>query len=496
MIAVPLIGNKKEIWERNYELAKKLADAIEFRLDYFSDFKFTRMKVAGKITIATCRSKKDLGRFEGREIERIALLKKASEFADYVDLEMEAARSCTIKGRKGMIVSEHSKKPMGKGKLESILKEQLDLGADICKIVSTAESFSNNIEVLKFIQRNKEKNLVCFCMGEKGALSRVLSPLMGACFTFASMGKNSTASGQIDVMEMRKFYGGKMKKPTENTKIFAIIGDPISHSLSPVLYNHAFLGTKYDGRYAALRIQKEELAEWMKAMKALEISGMNVTIPHKVEVLQYLDEISEEAKKINACNTIIREKRKLKGYNTDVYGFMQAVGEERIKGKKVLLLGAGGAARAIMYALISSGAAEIAVANRNLERLAEFLKLWEKECNEKNIILKGVGFEKLEEELSKSPDLIINSTSIGMDEAKSPIEANLIDKYVNEKACVFDVVYSPLKTKLLEECEKKNAKIITGEGMLLHQAAKAFELFTGMPAPLAIMENVLKRNLI
>ena len=265
-------------------------------------------------------------------------------------------------------------------------------------------------------------------------------------------------------------------------KTYAVIGDPIDHSLSPNIHNAAFRELNMDCTFIAYRIPKGELEEGVEALKKIKISGFNVTIPHKIEMMKYLDKTDESCSIIGAVNTVSYEDGMLKGYNTDMEGFIEPLKKKtEIRGKKVLLLGAGGAARAIIAGLIKEGSKSITIANRTHTKakiLSEFSK--------------KIGLEasitSLDSVITPSEfDIIVNSTSIGLKNEASPITFEKI----KPKTVVYDIVYRPMNTDFLIQAKKKDAIIIYGYEMLLGQAAMAFEIWHKMKAPYNAMKKAL-----
>ncbi|MFN4132581.1 MAG: shikimate dehydrogenase [Caldimicrobium sp.] len=259
-------------------------------------------------------------------------------------------------------------------------------------------------------------------------------------------------------------------------KVFGIIGDPVSHSLSPVMHNAAFRELGIKAVYGAFLVKSENLAQAVQGLKALNISGISVTIPHKEAILPLLDEVDETALEIGAVNTVVNYEGYLKGFNTDWIGVLKAFEEKGInlKGKKIVILGAGGASRAIIYAVKKAGAKEILLYNRTFhkaEKLAQYFGIiaypWDK-------INQAEG------------DIIIQATSVGLKSHISPIPEEIIKRF----KVAMDIVYLPLKTKFLSLAEGY-ALTIDGLRMLLYQGVEQFKLFTGMEAPVKIMEKVL-----
>lgn len=267
------------------------------------------------------------------------------------------------------------------------------------------------------------------------------------------------------------------------TKICMIIGDPVEHSLSPLMHNTAYEALGIDDRFVftAAHVKIDDVRKIVDAVRLLNIRGLTCTVPHKVEVIKYLDQIDPIAKKIGAVNTVLNNNGKLIGFNTDWEGLsiplLKAVGSDSLKGKKVALIGAGGAARAIAFAINKKGAT-LKIFNRTIEEAKNLAEEYECEF--------GL-LEKIEE--VRKFDIIINSTILGMGEFidQSPVPID----YISSNQIVFDIVYSPLETKLLKEAKFKGAKTINGLEMLLYQGVSQFEIYTGVHAPEEVMRKVL-----
>jgi shikimate dehydrogenase len=272
------------------------------------------------------------------------------------------------------------------------------------------------------------------------------------------------------------------------TRICGVIGDPIEHTMSPVMHNATFKLLGLDYVYVPFMVKAEELGKAITGMRAFNIRGLNVTIPHKVAVLQFLDRLDPLAKKIGAVNTIVNDDGILTGYNTDATGFMQALLDKGIKpqGKYVVILGAGGASRAISFILADSGA-RLLILNRRLEldwakELASRISL----TFNKEVKVLELNRDNLRETLEKA-DILVNATSVGMspDSDRTLVDTGLL----RSSLIVFDIVYNPIKTRLLREAEAAGVKTIGGLDMLAWQGALAFEKWTGQKAPVELMKK-------
>ena len=270
------------------------------------------------------------------------------------------------------------------------------------------------------------------------------------------------------------------------TYLTGLIGNPVEHSLSPEIHNFMFAETKENGIYLAFKVEKENIKKTLEGMKSLGIKGFNVTIPHKEEVLSSLDFISEEVKAIKACNTIFNNDGKLEGYNTDYLGFLKTLEEEgfQIEGKNIAVLGAGGASRAILWALKNNKPSNVDIFNRNLDKAKNLIDEFEIK-NSRAFLLTDFKNHSLKY------DLIINTTSVGMGELKdqSPIEENV---ELKKEVILYDLIYNPSKTKFLEIGASSNLKIINGLDMLLYQAILSFQIWTKKEFDIKDMKSKLK----
>ena len=278
-------------------------------------------------------------------------------------------------------------------------------------------------------------------------------------------------------------------KITSRTSLYAIIGNPIEHSLSPVMQNAAFEAVGLDAVYLALRVEPAGLHRAIEGFRAINLSGFNVTIPHKVAIMKYLDELDSSAATIGATNTVVNRNGKLTGYNTDGTGALAALREAgvNLQGRRILLLGAGGAARALAFSFAKT-AERITILNRTsskAESLAEDLR----QATGATVVHGKLDPSTLDEEVA-STDLLVNATSVGMHprSEETPVDV----RFLRPDMVVFDIVYSPLETRLLREAREVGAKGVDGLAMLVHQGVQAFELWTGKRAPTSTMTKALR----
>lgn len=272
------------------------------------------------------------------------------------------------------------------------------------------------------------------------------------------------------------------------SKTFCIIGDPVEHSLSPLMHNAAFKYLNLNHSYIAFKVKVNELKESVESLRDINVTGFNVTIPHKVEITRYVDRLSHEASLAGAVNTVKNEDGIFVGYNTDIYGLMAPI-EERLSnfgGIEILILGAGGSSRAALVGLSTKkGIKSIFIVNRDQQKLSKVIELGNTlglNC----IPMEYSNHEKLSQ-ISSQCKLIINTTSVGLNNEKSLVSS----ESMGNDSIVFDIIYKPIMTDLLVCAKRANAKVIFGYEMLLNQGYKSFEIWTGLNAPREVMRKAL-----
>jgi len=261
-------------------------------------------------------------------------------------------------------------------------------------------------------------------------------------------------------------------KTTAKTKLFGLIGSPVSHSVSPELHSHLAESLGLDVSYLAFDVKREDLGNIASFFRSTDALGFNVTVPYKIDIIKYLDEVDDDAKNMNSVNTVVNRNGKLYGYNTDGEGFCRylLIKGCQIKGKNILVIGAGGASLGVCYKLAEYGAKSITVTSRTKEKVHNILRMVEKYSNTSC-------YDAIDE--TKEYDIIINATPLGMHPNEDKNPCTFMD-LISEKTVCADLVYNPGKTLFLKEAEQKGAKIINGLGMLILQGILAFELFNGV----------------
>ena len=276
------------------------------------------------------------------------------------------------------------------------------------------------------------------------------------------------------------------------TRLAAVVANPIKHSISPFIHNSAFEATNTNGVYLAWEVDAAELAETVANIRRYQMYGINLSMPYKEQVIPYLDQLSEEACLIGAVNTVVNREGTLIGYNTDGKGFFKSLPSFKISRKRLVLLGAGGAAKAILAQAILDGVSQISVFVRSssMEKTRPYLEKIQNATGFRVDLLALEDIQELQDSITKA-DLLVNATSVGMDGSSQPIPTSIV---LPEKLLVADVIYQPFETPFLKWARNQGNQSINGLGMLLYQAAEAFELWTGKEMPTDQIWELLKQK--
>ena len=481
---------------RRAETALHDTSFIEFRLDSLPRPAAALPKIKaflaehGKVTaIGTCRRKPHGGHFEGTLNQELDILLKAARAGcRIIDLEVESAeeappeqfekfRAALRFAGAALLISFHDfSRTRG---LEDAADHIAFFEPDIVKVVSTAQTLADNLVVLRLLEdRSAKSSIVAIAMGEEGLVSRVLGPREGSAFTFASLQDGTeTAPGQVSAHTLRSLY--RIHKLNAETRIFGVAGNPIAHSLSPLMHNTAFRSKGVNAVLLPLKVRA--LSDLLTLTLELPLCGVAVTMPLKQEVMPHLAHMDPLTERIGACNTLrVAADGKLYGFNTDVAGVVRPL-QKRIKlrGARVAVLGAGGAARAAVFGLVDQGA-EVFVINRTHQHAVS--------------LAKAAGASALKHaQLAKQHfNVLINSTPCGM--AGSSQALPLAENELNA-GLVFDMVYNPLETPLLKLAKSRGIPVINGLEMFVQQGARQFEIWTGKTPPEAEMLRVVQREL-
>jgi 3-dehydroquinate dehydratase/shikimate dehydrogenase len=472
------------------EAIKRGAQFIELRLDFLAKaIDFQRLLPLKKCPwIATLRRREDGGRWNGAEVERRTIIRQAIVAGfDWVDLETDIADEIPRFRDVRRIVSYHNINETP-GDLAAIYERMTKQDADVIKIAVTAQTPADNMRLLRLLQDAK-KPTVGHCMGEIGFSSRLLGLKYGAPFIYAAFNKErGIAPGLPSLDELRRHYNVDLIN--SETRIFGVIGDPVGHSLSPLLHNGMFRLSSVNALYLPFRIPRGELQPALQSFDGIPVSGYSVTIPHKEGAVALAREIDDRARETGAANTLVRRDDGFQAWNTDYQAAFDSVrsnlpiGEDNLPLPldrcHVLVLGAGGAARALSHALRKAGAS-IAISSRTLERAQTLAKEVE-----------GKSFD-WEARHTINCDILANCTPIGMhpNVDDSPIHKG----FLRPGMLVFDTVYNPETTLLVKDARARGCVVVTGVEMFVRQAALQFELFTGRAAALDVMREIMRKAL-
>lgn len=468
MICIPITASNINEAKNDMRKASKIADILELRLDFIRNINeknLNRLLSKRKNKILVTDRKK-----------RLNLLKKAIELkADFIDLDLTLGEKkikeiIANKNKTKVIISFHNFKKTYKKELTAVFEKIKKLNPDIIKVATFANSINDNLIIFDLIKKAKTENkkIIALCMGEKGEISRILSVPLGAELTFGSLkqGKES-APGQITAKVLKEVY--RVNKLT-NPKIFGLVGNPVKHSKGILIHNKAFEKLKLNNIYVNFLV--DDLTNFLNGFKGI-ITGLSITIPFKTQALKHLDKVDPIAKKIGAVNTVVKKGNDLIGYNTDSIGAIKAIEEKtKINNEDFVILGAGGAARAIAFG-IKQKKGNLIILNRTVKKAKELAK--ELKC--------AFGGLKL---IYLNVDCLINTTSIGM---FPNVNESLVNKKLLKNMVVFDAIYNPKITKLLKDAKSNKCKIISGVEMFVNQASEQLKLWSGK----SVNKNYLKR---
>ncbi len=487
MICVTLgrARHKRMIAEHQF-LVEQGAELVELRLDYIGravNLKRLLDNRPGPV-IVTVRRREDGGRWMKSEEERQMLLRSAiAAGVEYIDIESDIAELIPRYGNTKRIVSFHEMSVTPEN-LERMHEAMADKDADIVKIATMANSFSDNVRMINLV-KNAKVPTIGICMGEIGVVTRLLANRLGSPFTYATFSKREMAPGQLEWKEMRDLY--RYEEIDEKTELYGVVADPIAHSYSPMIHNRAFEEQGLNARYIPFRVPNSDLPSFIGHCPEFGINGLSVTIPHKEAALEFCTKAESSATGIGAVNTLVFDEDDCLGYNTDYRAAMDCIermynfrkNQERpMQGMTALVLGAGGVARAIAWGLRQRHA-EVLISSRSYDRA--------------QLLAAELGCRAVEWELRYEPKihLLVNGTPVGMhpDVDNTPFDASKLHEYL----AVFDTVYNPENTLLVKNAKRAQCRCITGVDMFVRQAAYQYKLFTGKDAPTDLMRKAIKQ---
>ncbi|XP_047338252.1 bifunctional 3-dehydroquinate dehydratase/shikimate dehydrogenase, chloroplastic isoform X2 [Impatiens glandulifera] len=502
LICAPLMADSVDRMVKDMYRAKTSgADVVELRLDSLKNFNPRRdietlIKSCPLPTLFTYRPTWEGGQYDGDENSRLDALRFAMETgADYIDVELQVAPEFTksLLGKKPakckIIVSNHNYQitPSVEDLGNLVVRIQA-AGADIVKFATTAVDVTDVARVFQIIVHSQVP-IIGLVMGERGLMSRILCPKFGAYLTFGTLDPGViSAPGQPTIDALLNLYNFRQIGP--DTKVYGIIGKPVSHSKSPTLYNEAFKRAGINGVYLHLLV--DDIAKFLQTYSSVDFAGFSVTIPHKEAAAKCCDEVDPVAKSIGAVNCIVREPTdgKLFGCNTDYVGAITAIEEalrdvtistasSPLAGKLFVVIGAGGAGKALAFGAKEKGA-RVVIVNRTYDRAKELAA---------TIGGDALSLAELDNFHPEDGMILANTTSIGMQPKvdETPISKQALRHY----ELVFDAVYTPKITRLLREAEESGARIVNGLEMFIGQAYEQFERFTGLPAPKELFKEIM-----
>ncbi|HEY8503070.1 MAG TPA: shikimate dehydrogenase, partial [Gemmataceae bacterium] len=404
---------------------------------------------------------------------------------DWVDLETDIADEIPRFGNVRRIVSYHNVQETP-AELEAIYARMCKQDADVLKIAVTAQHPTDNLRVLRLL-RNAPKPTVAHCMGEIGFPSRILALKYGAPFIYAAFNKErNVAPGMPSFAEATGIY--PVERIDAETKVFGVLGDPVAHSLSPLLHNRMFRQLGYNGVYLPFRVARGQFDAFLSAFEEIPLSGYSVTIPHKEAAVRAAKVRDGTVELTRAANTLIREANGFRAANTDYQAALDAItaslppeedgSPPTLKGKQVLILGAGGVSRSVAHALKQAGA-HLTFTSRTLDRATRLAE---------DVHGKAIDWKARH---NGNYQILVNCTPIGMhpNVDETPIHAS----FLKPGLVVFDTVYTPENTLLVKEARARGCFVVTGVEMFVRQAALQFEMFTGKQASLEDLREVLRR---
>ncbi len=471
------------------EAAKRGAKLIELRLDFLTSTPDYKRLLANKPCplIATLRRPDDGGRWNKTEADRLIQVRTAIVAGfDWVDLESDVIDKIPRFGTCKRIVSYHNFRETP-ADLEKLYEEMCKKDADVVKIAVTSQSVQDNMRVLNLL-KNAKKPTVAFAMGDLGTCTRVLTGKLGAPWTYGAFNKErNIAPGILSFMELMKIY--HFENVRADTKVFGVVGDPVGHSLSPLIHNAAFAKLGINAVYLPFRVPKAELAEFVKQFQAIPVTGYSVTIPHKEGAAKTATKHEASVDLIGAANTLLYADHVWHAANTDFRAAVDSLkahlpdsGGEKVPLSKrtVLVLGSGGVAKAVAFGLKQEGA-NLIVTNRTTDRA------------EKLAGLVGCRYVEWAARHNVICDTLVNCTSVGMHPAidDSPVH----NSFLKPGILVFDTIYTPETTMLIREAKMRGCHVLTGVDMFVRQAALQFKMFTGQEPPIELMTAVVRRAL-
>ena len=509
-VCVPVCVKSASELRPSIERAAEAGDIVELRLDCLaaSELDAARaqlgdvLKKAGCPFLITYRPKEQGGGVSLSLEERVAFWREvplwlrgaAGRGRSFVDVELDLLESPHVESLGALfesftVICSHHDFRETPADLERMYERMSRTRADILKLATRANSITDSLTLMRLLERGRREGheVIAVSMGAAGMLTRVLAPAFGAFLTYGSLdAEQATAPGQIDARDLRRLY--RVHELSEKTVVTGIIGSPVGHSLSPLMHNAAFVAQGLDAVY--LPFEVADVSEFVRRMAdprtrelRWNLRGLSVTAPHKQAIIPHLDSVAPDAARAGAVNTVvISEERGLEGFNTDADASVVPLdGLLELRGARVAVLGAGGAARALLWALGERGARATVLARDEARGRAVA-----EEFGADYVRLEGASFEGF--------DVVANTTPLGTLGAQET-ETAAVESQLRGARVAYDLVYTPAETRFLREARAAGCETVGGLGMLVAQAEEQFRLWTGRVPPPGVMQAAAEKKL-
>lgn len=464
MICAVIKGPTYDEARRQIATVHGIVDLVEFRLDLFQTLDLNALRALrcefSIPTIFTLRSRFQGGEYCASERDRLDDIHSLAALTpEYFDLEyniidINIIRQFNIRHPKTKVILSYHNFDETPKDLDSLYRQMRMVPADFYKIAVMAK---NSVDALRFIcwARHLDNKLIAVSMGTHGQISRIIAPMIGSPFTYASLDNAlESLTGQLSVSTLIERY--RQRKLSPSTVIYGLIGDPVSQSPSDVTHNQWMADQELDTIYVKFQVREEELADFLRYAKKLPIRGLSVTMPLKEAILPYLDKVDPLSQEIGAVNTLILENEQIKGFNTDGIGALNAIGEVlNVKNKQIVIIGAGGAAKAIAYEAKRRGGL-VTIVNRDIKRAFELAS---------RLSCKVNSFNDLSSRIKSKCDVLVNCTPIDILDIEG----------LNPETLVMDIRTKLKVNRFLEIAKSKGCPIIYGHQMFTRQALGQFE---------------------
>jgi 3-dehydroquinate dehydratase/shikimate dehydrogenase len=481
-ICVVIKGPSYEEAYHQISKTSAVADIVELRLDYFNNWNLLALKnLKNSFSIPmifTLRDHSQGGRYCRDENSRLQLIRQCAELEpEYLDIEYHVdpdfIKNISQEHPKIKLIVSYHNFTTTPDDLDALYDSLKISPASLYKIAVTAENTLQALELLLWTKKNSDKNLITISMGSYGQVTRILGPIFGNKFTYACLDESeATAPGQLTTYELRDRFHYYSLNPS--TSIYGLIGDPVDQSLSHISHNALFQSCSIDAIYVKMQVHPHEVEDFLKLARQISFKGISVTMPLKEVVMKYLDIIDSQAKAIGAVNTLHFENGEIHGYNTDSLGAVNALEKMfPVKDKSILILGAGGAAKAIAYEASKRGA-RLTIANRDIHKAQALAK---------NLNCKAVALEMIDHKIQY--DALINCT---------PLTQPINPEYLDNVKVLMDIKTKAINTPFIQQAKERKCKIVYGYKMFIEQAIGQYSLWLKEKIPVEKARQVLESS--